>query len=174
MDLMDFTDQEQHDLYYSEALPDQAAQLLATAATRYGTDDVEQILLKAFFLAPQSLQVLVALYRFYFFQQRYQETLVTAHHALQISGQRLQLPSAWQDLTEQSVNNEMPVTLLRFYLLALKGAAYVTMRLGDLDQGAAMIDKVILLDPKDRLGASVLKEVFDNYRKEAASSPESA
>lgn len=59
---------------------------------------------------------------------------------------------------KQAVGN---VTMSRFYLFALKGAGYMTMRLGSLDAGAAMLRKVRELDPEDRMGASVLLNVVD-------------
>jgi hypothetical protein len=50
---------------------------------------------------------------------------------------------------------------LRFYLLALKGAAYLNLRLDKLAQGRAMLEKLIRLDPEDRLGAAALLQVVN-------------
>ena len=160
MDLNDFENSKQAALYFDEALPDEIESLLNDAAELYGEAECEQRLLRAFFLAPESLTVLVSLYRVYFYQHRYQETLTTAHHALRVSGARLGFPADWRELQPQHLSRELPLGLVRFYLFALKGAAYVKMRLGEMEEGEAMIDKVMALDPEDRLGGSVLKEVI--------------
>ncbi len=165
MDLIDFDGKEEADLYFNEPLPDGVEALLAEAAEEYGEPECEPLLLKAFFYAPESLAVLVSLYRFYYYQKRYPETLVTASHALRLSGQRLGFPDDWRELRPEHHTPELPLGLVRFYLLALKGAAYVKMRLGELEEGEAMIDTVMSLDPEDRLGGSVLKEVMLDTRR---------
>ena len=159
MDLNDFTNSEQTALYFDEQLPEAVESLLADAAELYGEAECEHRLLQAFFLVPESLTVLVSLYRMYFYQHRYQETLTTASHALRISGARLGFPADWRELQPSHLDPALPLGLVRFYLLALKGAAYVKMRVGELEEGEAMIDKVMALDPEDRLNGSVLKEV---------------
>lgn len=167
MDLLDFSGDEGDPLYFEEDQVPEVNTLLDRAAQNYGKDIAEQALLRAFFLAPHSLAVLVSLYRFYYYQHRYQDTLVTAQHAMRVSGNRLDFPDDWRNLTPQHIQTtNQSMGLMRFYLLALKGAAYVKLRLGEMDDGEAMIDKVMLLDPEDRLGASVLKNVLvEQHRK---------
>jgi tetratricopeptide (TPR) repeat protein len=48
------------------------------------------------------------------------------------------------------------VGLYRFYLLALKGAAYLQLRLEQIDEGIEMLEKILTLDSEDRLGTSLL------------------
>ncbi|WP_353571227.1 hypothetical protein [Candidatus Albibeggiatoa sp. nov. BB20] len=165
MDLFDFSGTEQDDLYFEENQPPEVSELLEQAAELYSEGEGEMQLLRAYFLAPESLAVLVSLYRYYYYQHRYQDVLVVANYALKTSGQRLQLPEDWRDLEPHHINSTMSMGLIRFYLLALKGAAYVKLRVDELDEGEQMIDKVILLDPEDRLGASVLKEVLNEKRR---------
>ena len=165
MDLNDFSNSEETALYFDEVLPEAVESLLVDAAEHYGEAECELRLLKAFFLAPESLTVLVSLYRMYFYQHRYEETLITAAHALRISGTRLGFPSDWQELQLSHLGSDLPLGLVRFYLFALKGMAYVKMRIGELEEGEAMIDKVMALDLEDRLGGSVLKEVILETRR---------
>ena len=159
MDLIDFTGQEETELYFHEQLPESVRTLIDRAAEVYGEGGGELELLQAFFQAPESLEVLVALYRFYYYRHSYPEALTTARHALRISGARLGFPADWRALTPGHVNRETPMGLLRFYLMVLKGMAYLTLRGEALEEGEAMIDKVMLLDPADRLNGSVLKQV---------------
>lgn len=167
MDLFDFAGTEQDNLYFEEDLTDTVKQLLATAANQYADDDesAELFLLRAFFLAPRSLSVLVALYRYYYYQHRYAEVLTTAEHALIVSGDSLGLPRDWRVLQPQDFGKHS-MSLVRFYLLALKGMAYVKLRLDELDEGEQILDKILLLDPEDRLGASVLKQVLIEQKQQ--------
>jgi predicted TPR repeat methyltransferase len=48
------------------------------------------------------------------------------------------------------------IGLLRFYFLALKGAGYLCLRMEDRDAAIERLQKVVELDPHDRLGASLL------------------
>jgi hypothetical protein len=51
------------------------------------------------------------------------------------------------------------MTIVRFYLLALKGAAYLELRLGKEDNAVLRLKKILELDSEDRLGAKVLLNV---------------
>ena len=46
-------------------------------------------------------------------------------------------------------------------MFTLKGCAYLSMRLGDMEQGSVLVDKLIELDPTDKLGGSVLRGVLE-------------
>jgi hypothetical protein len=61
MDLLDFAECE---LYFEEPLSAEAEGLIADAARAYGEQAAERDLLYAHLLAPESLTVLVALYRY--------------------------------------------------------------------------------------------------------------
>jgi hypothetical protein len=47
-------------------------------------------------------------------------------------------------------------TLVRFYLLAVKGAAFMNLRIGNIAEGVEMLNKVVEFDSNDRLGARAL------------------
>ena len=47
----------------------------------------------------------------------------------------------------------------RFYLFALKGAAYLELRLGEPRSALARLRVIERLDPADRMGARVLMDV---------------
>lgn len=51
--------------------------------------------------------------------------------------------------------------LLRFYLLALKAAGVVLLRLGDIDNARDHLSKLAALDQRDQLGASALLDIID-------------
>ncbi len=155
MDLMDF---DQAGLYFDEPVADTVQTLIAEAGDAYGDPSAEALLHRAYFLAPEALVVLVALYRYYFYQHRLADALIVADRALRIVGARLGFPPEWTrlhpDFLGQAVLRSMG--LLRFYLSVLKATGYINLRLGRMAEGRAQIEKLIELDSHDRFGGKAL------------------
>jgi tetratricopeptide (TPR) repeat protein len=163
MDLLDFSDCK---LYFEDALPAEAERLIAQAASEYGDPAAEMSLLRALLLAPENLSVLVGLYRYYFYQHRLDDALVVAERAMQLSGRHLGLPPDWELLDETRLGTAAKNSfgLLRFYLLALKAASVVLLRLGRIGASRARLIKLAGLDSRDQLGAAKLLEVVDEFQ----------
>ena len=158
MDLLDF---EAQGLYFEQ--PDVAGvkQLIATASENYADGDAELFLLKAYFIAPESLNVLVALNRFYYYQHRLEEALAATSKALVVIRPAIAFPEDWRDLQLKHIN-EAPAALLtniRMYLFTLKAVGFLNMRLENLDLSQAIFEKLVELDSKDRIGAQGLLEL---------------
>lgn len=155
MDLQNFEGQL---LYFDLNHSEEITQLLNVAAHAYGDGDAEPYLLKAYALAPENLTVLVALYRFYYYQHRYQDALDIAFQAMKAVAPSIGFPADWLNLAFNHLANGVLVsfTLVRFYLLALKGAGYLNLRMGNIADGVFMLKKVVEFDSKDRLGAKGL------------------
>ena len=167
MDLMDF---DQAALYFDDPIAPEVEQLIAEAGAAYGSDETENLLLRAYFLAPGQLVVLVALYRYYFYQHRLDDALIVADRTLAAAGQRLDFPAGWQQLHPQHLGYAVmrSMGLLRFYLMVLKAAGYINLRLGREAQGEAMLMKLIEMDSHDRLGGKSLLEVYQTALQEEA------
>lgn len=163
MDLLDFQGET---LYFDEVLAPELAALLEEASSRYGTGSAEQPLLQAYRAAPESLVVLVALYRFYYYQHRLDDAWRIAEATVALAGKRLDLPQDWRELNQDHIGfaAQRSMTMLRFYLLALKAAAYIRLRLGDTVLGEALLEKLAQLDNHDRLGAATLLQVVRQSR----------
>lgn len=174
MDLLDFNECK---LYFEEPVPAEAERLIAQAALEYGEPTAEFSLLRAHLLAPENLSVLVGLYRYYFYQHRLEDALQVAERAMQLSGRQLGLPADWHLLDECRLGlaAESSFGLLRFYLLALKAASIVQLRMGRIADSRERLVKLSELDSRDQLGAAKLLEVVDEFQTpeavEAASSP---
>ncbi|MBK1720849.1 hypothetical protein [Thiocystis violacea] len=155
MDLLDFSGE---DMYFDEPVSPEVESLLADAAHRYGEPGAELSLLHAYFLEPEHLTVLVALYRYFYYRHRYQEALITADRAIAISAERLRIPIDWRALTEADLGRSVQVSmsLTRFLLLALKGAGYLLMRLGRSAEALTRFEKLAEVDTSDRLGINEL------------------
>ena len=171
MDLLDFTE---HSLYFDEPLAEQARVLIEQAAKQYADSDVEPLLLQAYDMAPDHLMVLVALYRYYYYQHRLEDALRMSQQALAVSAHRLQFPQHWQQLTNDhlGVGALVSMGMVRFYLLALKAAGYLNLRLQNWKPAIEMLTKVTQMDEADRLGCAALLEIaqraFQNVQPKQA------
>ncbi len=159
MDLMDF---DQPTLYYDDPVAPEVERLLQDASAHYGEEMAEASLLRAYFLVPEQLVVLVALYRYYFYQHRLEDALLVADRAMAVAGRRLNLPGEWQNVHPDHLGHAVlrSMGLLRFYLMVLKAAGYINMRLNRHQAGQAMLEKLVELDSHDRLGGKALLDVI--------------
>jgi len=158
VDLLDFSEVS---LYFDEPIEEKVNQLINEASENYGETDVEPLLLEAYNLAPTHLSVLVAVYRYYYYQHRLDDALVIAEQALAVSGERLRFPSDWQNVTNDHLGAGALVSMgmLRFYLLALKAAGFLNLRLKRWEDAIKMLMKVVGLDQSDRLGCAALLDI---------------
>jgi len=161
----DFLDFDVDDMYFDTPMPEQVEQLIDAAAEHYGEEMAELLLLRAYLLAPEHLSTMVALYRYYYYQHRLGDALTVVKNAIRISARELHLVDDWRLVTpiEVAAGAYKSVGLVRFYLLALKAAGFVMVRMGDVDTGADALRKVIEHDPKDRLMTKDLLEVILSY-----------
>ena len=169
----DFLDIGDEALYFDEAPVAETEALIAEASDLYGEPEAETRLLRAYFLAPEQLSVLVALYRYYFYQHRLDDTLIVADKALAVSARRLAIDPDWRTLTPTIVKEAgtRNMGLLRFYLLALKGTTVVLLRLGRIVEARERLEKMLSLDDKDHLGAAALLAVVREAQAESLLRP---
>lgn len=158
MDLLDFDAHPDQTLYFEESTPPEVETLLQESALEYCDGGGEFPLLQAYFLSPESLTVQVSLYRYYFYRHQHERALLVARRALACVAPRLNWPEDWRRLTPEHLEDR-PLPLARFHLMALKGAAYLLLRLGEFQEAEAMLDTLVSLDQQDRLGAVALKRV---------------
>ena len=165
MDLLDF---EAHGLYFEE--PDVAGvkEMIASAAENYATGDAELPLLRAYFLAPESLNVLVALNRFYYYQHRLEDALHATLKALSVIRPLIDFPEDWRDLQQSHISDAPAdsLTQVRLYLFTLKAIGFLNMRLENLDLSQAIFEKLVGLDSMDRIGAKGLLELLVKRKDE--------
>ncbi|MNF37983.1 hypothetical protein D3C84_189210 [compost metagenome] len=90
-----------------------------------------------------------------------------------VVGPRLGLPADWRHIDQDALVMAAArgIGLLRFHLLALKGAGYLSLRLGRFEQGKAMLVKVVELDADNRLGARLLLDVLAANNAEIVTFP---
>lgn len=158
MDLLQF---EAEDLYYEQEDSQDVQDLIKYASERYATGEAELPLLQAFLRGPESLNVMVSLNRFYYYQHRLPEALLIAERALRLIRAGIGFPADWQDLVIGHIT-EAPKELLtrvRLYLFTLKSIGFLNMRLENLELARAIFEKLVELDDRDRIGAQGLLEL---------------
>ncbi len=161
MDLLKLDGQQ---LYFDEPMPQEVSDLIAQASSLYGTGQEEALLLKASFIVPNNLSVLVALYRCYYYQHRLKDAQRVAQRALLVVAQRVGFPDDWRELNENELAHAVfnSMGLVRFYMTTLKAEAYLYLRLGNIAEGRARLEKVAELDCSDHFGAGALLAMLAN------------
>lgn len=148
---------------------DPAVESLIGQAGRAGIGDegALQLLLSARRLAPAHPAPLIAHYRFHFYARRLAEAREVAVDAIALAARPLGLPADWRQVrpetqwpAERMAELRAHAVAPRFYLFALKGYAYLSLRLGEADEGRAVLDLLDRLDPTDSLGHRVLGSVL--------------
>lgn len=144
-------------------LPKAAERHLSLAALAYRDEPrAEAHLLKARAIAPEHAAVLIGLYRFYFYKHRLADALNVARVCLKKAAADNGLPLDWREVRTQDASfGDFGAALPRFYLFTLKAHAYLSMRLGDFTEARAMVEKLLELDPGDKIGAKVLLGILD-------------
>jgi tetratricopeptide (TPR) repeat protein len=126
------------------------------------TEVAEKHLAAAAALAPGHAAVLIGFYRFYFYKGRLREALAVADLCLEKACRDNRLPMDWRQVTAADASfSDYGDMLPRFFMFTLKGYAYLNLRLGEAKEGLAAVEKLLELDPSDKIGARVLLEVIE-------------
>ena len=90
------------------------------------------------------------------------EALVVARTCIGKALRENMLGESWRLVhAEDARFGEWDALLPRFFMFSLKGYAYLNLRLGNYFEGRAAAEKLLELDPRDRIGAGVLLDVLD-------------
>lgn len=160
MDLLDF---EVDTLYFDQEENKQVETLIQQASEDYSSGAAELPLLQAYFLEPESLNVLIALNRFYYYQHKLDAALVASTRAFHIIRAQLDFPQDWRQVqvTDIGALSTNKMSTLRMYLFALKSIGFLNMRLDNLETAKAIFKKLVDLDAEDRIGSKGLLELVN-------------
>jgi len=117
-------------------------------------------------VAPNNPVVLISEYRYYFYKGQLNEALRVAENCLTIVANELKLPANWQGVFPDHANFRSEEPAHRFYLFCLKAYAYLLLRLDRMDEGAMATEKLLQLDPANKVGGQVLLDVLANIGKD--------
>jgi len=149
-------------------LPAEAEAHLRAAGLNYHRDEEALKHLQAAWQeAPGHAAVYIAMYRFYFYKNRLEEALAVAVECLEKAARENGMSPNWRDAHVGDADfNSFDAILPRFFLFTLKGYGYLNLRLGHLDEGRAALEKLLELDPADKLGGKVLMDVLERLGDE--------
>jgi hypothetical protein len=116
--------------------------------------------------APDNPVVKVGEYRYYFYKGRLEEALAIARDCLVIVAAELGLPSQWNAVEPIHGNFGADEPAHRFYLFCLKAYAYLLLRLERIAEGSLAVDKLLELDPANKVGGKVLQDVLERIGKD--------
>lgn len=143
------------------ALPPGAEALIARAgALRERPNEALALLEQARALAPRHPVPLIAIYRFHFYGHALAQARAAGEDALAIARTALGPDFGDEPPPDEAVRADAAV---RFYLFALKGLAYLSLRLGELDEARLMLGELRRLDPRDHLGGGLLSHVLARH-----------
>lgn len=146
-----------------QGLPPLAEQHLRLAGQNYHDDALALSHLQAAWeLAPGHAAVYIGQYRFHFYKNRLAEALAVGTACLAKAAVDNGMSPDWREarLTDADFSS-FEAILPRFFLFTLKGYAYLQLRLGNLNEGRTAIEKLLELDPTDKVGAKVLLNVLE-------------
>lgn len=150
-------------------IPERVNAWLQAAALRPGdTAWAEENIKRALAENPEQLETYVALYKLYCYRGRFIEAETMARTALAKAAAQAGVAADWRTLTSDSTDWGQPDGPARLLLYSLKALAFISLRQEKLDEAGATLDLLARLDPEDRVGASVVRDMagglFDDDR----------
>lgn len=131
---------------------------VAAASALWGEPErAEALLLQAMSAAPYSTEVLIALYRFYFYRGELDKAVVLAERCVAHGAREIGIDPDWRKVTASDPDfGDYALPRHRFYLFALNAFGYLLARLGRKEEAEEALSAVARLDPHDRIGSSQL------------------
>jgi tetratricopeptide (TPR) repeat protein len=112
--------------------------------------------------APQHPAPLIALYRYYFYGHQLTQARSVGEDALAIARTALGPNFGDDPPSDEATQNDAAV---RFYLFAIKGLAYLNMRLDEIEEAQRLLKELRRLDPLDRVGGALLFHILTRHLK---------
>ncbi|MBB4198433.1 tetratricopeptide (TPR) repeat protein [Rhodoblastus sphagnicola] len=147
---------------FGGGLPLQAERALEQAGLNYADPQTAEAFLRdAEAAAPDHFAVLIGWYRYFFYKGRLEEALAIGKRCLTKTAREKNFCTDWRDVRATDADfGCYDDVMARFFMFCLKGYAYLHLRLGDLDEGRAAAEKLLELDPTDRVNAKLLLDVL--------------
>jgi len=116
--------------------------------------------------APEQLEVLIALYKFYFYQGEIEQAEDLVFQTLIKASLQGGFSHKWETLTIESTDWNTLRGPERIYLYSLKALAFIRLRQEDLRNAESILDVLEQLDPNDQVGAEVIRSLLYAIQEE--------
>ncbi len=110
---------------------------------------------------PDQIEVYVALYKHYCYSGCFDEAAVMVDTALMKAVEQAGVERDWRLLDADATDWSLVDGLARLLLYSLKALAFISLRQGALAMANEALDKLLQLDPEDRVGASVVRDLAE-------------
>lgn len=147
-------------LFARDIPPDVNACLQAAVACADDFERARGLLYQARDTEPPHLASDIALYKFLFYRGHLDEAREVVSQTLVRAARLGGFEADWRRLTPASADwgGQGPE---RAYIYSIKALAFIHLRLGLAAEGRALLDKLAELDPLDRVGGSVIRELAE-------------
>ncbi len=126
----------------------------------------EGLLLRTRELLPEALELPMALYKMYAYTNRFSESLTLIHEVLNRAATQGGFNPDWRQLAPGNAPWDAERGPCRIYLYSLKALGFVLLRNGEAQQAGEVLEKLQQLDPQDRVGGSVVREMAHRVLRE--------
>lgn len=141
--------------------------LLQGAASKIATrKESLKSLIEAQKSAPYQIEVLVAMYKFYFYQGETEKAEELVFQTLIKSSLLGGFNYNWLTLTADSTDWNNPRKPGRVFLYSLKALAFIRLRQHNLKDAASILEVLQRLDPDDQIGADVVRDLLSGIEEE--------
>lgn len=136
------------------------AQLQQAASSIAYRPDTLKALCVANTLAPKQLEVLVALYKFHFYEGELAKAEEFVFQALIKAAQEGGFKYDLDSLSEESADWDEVRGPARTFLYSLKALAFIRLRQSDTENAEIILNNLQRLDPQDQVGADVIRDLL--------------
>jgi tetratricopeptide (TPR) repeat protein len=154
--------------HFANNLPPETREKLKEIFANWSdTEKAEAMVREIIDNTPDTLGVRIVAYRFYFYRRR---SLEAAHWALSIMewlSIQLNIPADWREVTAEMADFVEWHAYTRLWLQSLTAYSYNLARLGRIEEALAALDKIVVLDSMDKLGAAHLRQVYTSPHRDA-------
>jgi hypothetical protein len=141
-------------------LPIEVKQLLIAAANTWeDTTQSQSYIHQALAIANQSLDVLVAAYRYFFYKHNDEAALQIATQVIEQIQQLEDLPAEWEVLAP-ILQDRKEEPNIRLYLNAYAASGLVMARMGAIAEATAITSRISEIDDKREFGATTIFQIL--------------
>jgi hypothetical protein len=141
--------------------PQANAELQRAASLISSREASSEALIQAEQIAPEQIEVLIARYKFHFYQGETEIAEDLVLKALALAAQQGNFNQDWYQLDANSADWQYPRGAGRFFLYSLKALAFIRLRQDKPGEAESILQALSRIDPDDQVGANVIRDLLD-------------
>lgn len=151
---------------YGDA-PESVRELLASAALNWeNTAESEKYIQAARDAAPDSLDVSIGAYRYFFYKQQYSCALEVAESIVERVTKIEKLPNNWESLKPILIKRKNNDPAIRLYLNAYLACGFVLAKLQQFERAYQIFKKLKEVDNLNEFGSKIMLDILENSNED--------